>query len=866
MADKPLERTAFTTSRDLEFFSEKELIMQIGHPPHAWPVALLKELIDNALDACEDAGTPPAVRVKVEPDAFTVSDNGPGLPPDILTRSLDYGVRVSDKANYVSPTRGQLGNALKCVWAAPFVASGERGQVEVVTRGEKHVIEVALDRVAQRPDLLHSREPAGEVKTGTSVRVCWPEVASYLDGKDGHAFYDVFTLIRAYFTFNPHAGLDLELADAEQALPATCPGWEKWPPSRPTSPHWYTAERLRALIAAYVTEERAAGKALSVREFVAEFHGLSGTRKQKAVAEAACLPGAWLSDLVADNDVDAGAVARLLGAMKRAARAVKPKALGVIGERHLADSLWVAWGGDPESVRYKRTNGEAAGVPFVLEVAFGVREAGDEGGREVVTGLNWSPVLGCPIDELAYLLGEARVDEGDPVTVIVHLACPRLDFTDRGKGQLDLPHEIVDALGRCLRSVTRQWKDAKRQADREGRLQEQQLERLRKARRRRHVTLREAAYEVMERAYMHASTNNTLPANARQIMYAARPHVMALTGGKCWTKSSYFTQRLLRDFVNDHPELTETWDIVFDARGRLVEPHTARRIDLGTLAVRQYIGGWVSEAPGQPARLTVPHACPTVGPANRYRFALFIEKEGFAPLLERAGIANRFDVAIMSTKGMSVAAARQLVDRLSQQGVTVLVLHDFDKSGFSIVHTLRSNSGCYRFESPPRVIDLGLRIGDVAGLQSEPVEYRSKKNPRDNLRESGATEEECDFLVRWQTGASWAGERVELNAMTSTQFIEFLERKLTEVGAAKLVPSDDDLRSAWRRAWGLVQVQEAMDAAVQRLCDASGASQPPDLPAQVLARIKGTGKSWDEALWEIAREKRRADEPGTAAG
>jgi len=36
----------------LEFFTEKELQLQIGQPKQCWPIALLKELIDNALDAC----------------------------------------------------------------------------------------------------------------------------------------------------------------------------------------------------------------------------------------------------------------------------------------------------------------------------------------------------------------------------------------------------------------------------------------------------------------------------------------------------------------------------------------------------------------------------------------------------------------------------------------------------------------------------------------------------------------------------------------------------------------------------------------------------------------------------------------------
>src|SRR5262245_10024755 len=100
-----LERTQFTTSRLLEFFTEKELTMQIGHPPHLWPLGLTRELIDNGLDGSEKAGASPAVRVTLERDAVAVHDNGPGLPTKVLERSLDYSVRISDKLHYVSPTR-----------------------------------------------------------------------------------------------------------------------------------------------------------------------------------------------------------------------------------------------------------------------------------------------------------------------------------------------------------------------------------------------------------------------------------------------------------------------------------------------------------------------------------------------------------------------------------------------------------------------------------------------------------------------------------------------------------------------------------------------------------------------------------------
>ncbi len=117
-------RTAFTTDRVMEFFTESELTTQIGYGKALWPLVLSKELIDNALDACEGTRTAPVITITLEPDGITVADNGPGLNPEIIKRSLDYRIRISDKKYYVAPTRGQLGNALKCVWAASFVANG----------------------------------------------------------------------------------------------------------------------------------------------------------------------------------------------------------------------------------------------------------------------------------------------------------------------------------------------------------------------------------------------------------------------------------------------------------------------------------------------------------------------------------------------------------------------------------------------------------------------------------------------------------------------------------------------------------------------------------------------------------------------
>jgi len=52
-----LKRHVFTTSRELEYFSEAELVAQTGYDKKEWwPRVLVKEMVDNALDACEQAG------------------------------------------------------------------------------------------------------------------------------------------------------------------------------------------------------------------------------------------------------------------------------------------------------------------------------------------------------------------------------------------------------------------------------------------------------------------------------------------------------------------------------------------------------------------------------------------------------------------------------------------------------------------------------------------------------------------------------------------------------------------------------------------------------------------------------------------
>lgn len=236
-------------------------------------------------------------------------------------------------------------------------------------------------------------------------------------------------------------------------------------------------------------------------------------------------------------------------------------------------------------------------------------------------------------------------------------------------------------------------------------------------------TVREAAYGGMRNAYLKASSGGTPPAHARQVMYAARPDILRITGRET-LDDDYFTRLLLPEYMREHPEETGGWDVVYDDRGHLIEPHTGKQIGIGTLSARQYL----SEAEKSPelpstALPELSFRVSTTGPRHRYGGILFIEKEGFFPLLERVRIAERYDLALMSTKGMGSTSARQLIERLAGEA-RIFVLHDFDKSGFSIVGILGRDTTRYQFRRPPEIIDMGLRLEDIEEytLQNETVD------------------------------------------------------------------------------------------------------------------------------------------------
>src|SRR5262245_66310688 len=84
-----LTRVAFRVSRLMEFCTKRELQNQTGHSVYDWPLVVLKELMDNALDACEEAEVAPVIEVTVKRGSITIQDNAGGIETDTINSILD---------------------------------------------------------------------------------------------------------------------------------------------------------------------------------------------------------------------------------------------------------------------------------------------------------------------------------------------------------------------------------------------------------------------------------------------------------------------------------------------------------------------------------------------------------------------------------------------------------------------------------------------------------------------------------------------------------------------------------------------------------------------------------------------------------
>jgi DNA topoisomerase VI subunit B len=581
-------REVFTTNRLAEFVTRQELEKQTGHSATLWPLYVVKELLDNALDAAEEAAIAPEIAIEVTADRITVTDNGPGIAQKTIERLLDLSSRTSARAHYVSPTRGAQGQAISTILVMPHaLAPGSGSGVIIESHGVAHRIAVHTNKLTGEPKLVRSISH-GSVKNGTRVTVEWPQSASTILE---NAYGRFLPLGASYVVANPHLALSVRTPFDELAHGALDLDWTKWRACDPTSPHWYAPETFSKLVAAYAVKDQEGGKRRPLREFLELFDGLSATAKRSKILASVGLSRSYLDDLLHADGLNQTAVAALLLAMQAETKPVKPDRLGVIGEDNLRRRI-----GSTAFKYCRRVCVDVSGFPYVIEGAFACLNLGDddESGRRMITAANFGtspsltfrfPNYGSSANEE---LAERYAGSDEPVFVFLHVVHPRLTFTDLGKTQVSLSGAAADDMQTVIEKITADWNKQRKAEERDHHARLRRQDALTKAQNRR-MSIKESVYQHLPEAYERASGG--YGARSRQIFYQLRPLVLADTG-KETLDSQYIMQTLIPDFMGENSELCADWTVYYDDRGHLIEPHTGETIGLGTKSVRDYCGDW----------------------------------------------------------------------------------------------------------------------------------------------------------------------------------------------------------------------------------------------------------------------------------
>ncbi|MCV2876775.1 hypothetical protein OE810_10985 [Rhodobacteraceae bacterium XHP0102] len=408
---------------------------------------------------------------------------------------------------------------------------------------------------------------------------------------------------------------------------------------------------------------------------------------------------------------------------------------------------------------------------------------------------------------------------------VLSISCPYFPIVSSGKA-IDL-HNFNDDLIKVLSIAGKKAQKAKRRS------------------KSKKLTIKKAVEILLPEAYQRVSENGKYWANARQLMYAMRPDILRLC------KIDSFSDTIVtQDYL---PLFRQAgWKIAYDKRGALEEPHTGATVGLGTIEINDYQGraskiSLESFVPSQ----TIFSGMPA---ERRFNKLLWVEKEGFNQLIRESGLLERHDMAMASSKGLPVVAARELIDYLAGavEGFQLYILADFDINGHVLADSLVNDRTRYQFKHDIQVKLLGVNWEQAQRLhsqgKSEPVSIKNKDLNKtvELLTSYGVESQAINFLLgrdSWDDQFSETPMRVELNAFTSRELLDLIENG---VKGSKLIPKD--LGDLYAEASIRKQV-----AAFEREVRQNAVPKPPyGLRSQLSQMLEDDPSlSWDEALAKL---------------
>ena len=470
-----------------EFFTKNRHLLGFDNPRKALLTAV-KEAVDNALDASEEAGILPEIVVKLEAVGegaapvvvsqatrfrVTVIDYGPGIVRDQIPKifaKLLYG----SKFHRLRMSRGQQGIGISAAGMYGQLTTGK--PVKIISRtGEKqpaHYFEVQIDTKKNEPLILEKKQIEWETHRGTQVTI-------EMEGKYQKGRSSVDEYMELSSISNPHAQFTYHAPDGEtKVYPRTIQHLPD--PPKEIKPHPLGIELGMLLKMLQDTKSH----------WLAGFLSADFSRVSTETAETICKE-AGLSPKKRPRDV-VGPEAEKLYKTIQATKFMAPptNCLSPIGEKAILSGLYKQIKGDFYTA-VSRSPAVYRGNPFAIEVglAYGKGpeaaaaaasaepkaplaegESEDKGDNELARVMRFANRVPLQYQQSAcstfkavldttwknYGIGQSRgAPPQGPMVIFVHMASVWVPFTSESKEAIADYDEIKKEINLALREAGR---------------------------------------------------------------------------------------------------------------------------------------------------------------------------------------------------------------------------------------------------------------------------------------------------------------------------------------------------------------------------------------------------------------------------
>ncbi|MEM3511654.1 MAG: DNA topoisomerase VI subunit B [Candidatus Jordarchaeales archaeon] len=431
-----------------DFFYRHRELAGFSNPSRA-TYMVIREAVENSLDACEEAGILPNIKVSLsytgdELCHLRVEDNGPGVPPSEVP--FAFGKFLYGSKFGVRQSRGVFGLGITMALLYSQVTSGRPARIIVSNGGDIFEVKLRIDIEKNMP-LVEGRKRLANMEEwhGSIVEL-------YFKGDYPRAEKRIMEYFKLTSIASPHAEIAFTDPAGDQHLfRRSVEKAPKQPVETLPHPHGVDAEMLRRLL------KRSEGKSL-LSFMVKSFQRVGYATARKFLESAGFSPHQPTSTLTNDD------VLELLDAMRKYSfPPPDARCLSPIGEDALRDAIMRIF--EPEFVAVcERPPSVYLGHPFIVEVAVAYGCKGIEGEIVLYRFANRVPLIYDAHSDVSmnvlrrFNWGSYLHVRPQATAVFTHICSTRIPFKTAGKECIADPPEVEREIELALKECCRRLK------------------------------------------------------------------------------------------------------------------------------------------------------------------------------------------------------------------------------------------------------------------------------------------------------------------------------------------------------------------------------------------------------------------------